>query len=438
MFQVKGYDQTRGYAQDIGRKCKEDSTIVEQIKELGGVPFVLTNVPRTLLSYSCTNPIYGTTSNAFREDRTSGGSSGGEGALIACGGSLIGIGTDVGGSIRYPCHFNGIAGIKPSHTRLSKLGVLNSVPGRQLADAAVGPMSKRIFACVYFLRHMWSKKYQYVKDPYSSPVDWDETQYSSRCKLRIGYYIDDGWFTPTPALQRAVLEAKVALEKCGHSLIEFRPSDVIQAFQNFSAAITVDGGEYLRRKLSKDLGGCDERSLTVWILRLPVWAKRIVAFLIEPIYPRIAIQLRAIPSTISELRSVYEQIENYRHKFVQKMHDEHIDAILCPIQVIPAPTHDVPAKLSAAGSYCSLFNILDFAAGTVNVTRVSEQDERHLNEEYPTSDPWYILAKKAAMDSVGLPVGVQVAAPPFKEETVLRVLKDIEETIASSDGHGRD
>ena len=73
---------------------------------------MLTNVPQCLLTYSCSNPIYGTTCCVTDKNRTSGGSSGGEGALIGSGGSIIGIGSDVGGSIRYPCHFNGITGIK--------------------------------------------------------------------------------------------------------------------------------------------------------------------------------------------------------------------------------------------------------------------------------------------------------------------------------------
>lgn len=122
---MKGYDHTRGYAQELGNVAEEDAPIVRQIKELGrekhtfeeiilsgGIPFVLTNVPQSLLTFSCMNPIYGTTTNPFDATRTSGGSSGGESALIAAGGSIIGVGGDVGGSIRMPCHFTGISGIK--------------------------------------------------------------------------------------------------------------------------------------------------------------------------------------------------------------------------------------------------------------------------------------------------------------------------------------
>lgn len=92
-------------------KCTENQSCI-----LGGIPFVLTNVPQSMLSFSCVNPIYGTTTNPYASTRTCGGSSGGEAALISLGGSIIGIGTDVGGSIRYPCHFCGIAGFKVCFT----------------------------------------------------------------------------------------------------------------------------------------------------------------------------------------------------------------------------------------------------------------------------------------------------------------------------------
>lgn len=85
---------------------------------LGGIPFVMTNVPQSMLSFSCINPIYGTTTNTYASTRTCGGSSGGEAALISSGGSIIGIGSDIGGSIRFPCHFSGIAGLKVCFTEI--------------------------------------------------------------------------------------------------------------------------------------------------------------------------------------------------------------------------------------------------------------------------------------------------------------------------------
>ncbi len=79
-------------------------------------------MPQTLKSYACGNPIYGATCNPHDKTRSPGGSTGGEGALMACGGSLIGIGSDVGGSVRTPAHMCGVVGMKPTNGRIYQGG----------------------------------------------------------------------------------------------------------------------------------------------------------------------------------------------------------------------------------------------------------------------------------------------------------------------------
>ena len=90
-FYVKGYDATVGLAKFIGQPAEEDGELVKALKELHAVPFCLTNLPQTMVSVSCSNPVYGNTRNPHDLSRTSGGSSGGEGALIAAGASILGI-----------------------------------------------------------------------------------------------------------------------------------------------------------------------------------------------------------------------------------------------------------------------------------------------------------------------------------------------------------
>ncbi|GMT15713.1 hypothetical protein PFISCL1PPCAC_7010, partial [Pristionchus fissidentatus] len=101
-----------------------------------------------------------------------------------------------------------------------------------------------------------------------------------------------------------------------------------------------------------------------------------------------------------------------------------VDVLLCPANVMPAPPHDAPLLISPAASYTALFNLLDFGAGVCKAGTWSKEDEKALNH-YPTSDPWYTMAKGFSENSIGLPLGVQVAAPPFHEEAMLRVLVDI-------------
>ena len=148
-----------------------------------------------------------------------------------------------------PCHFTGTAGIKPSHLRFAHRGSPGAVPGRPLVNANDGPMCKDIETVVEFSRAVWGDTYESEQDPYVPPVLWNEKAYSSTKPLRIGYYLDDGWFTPTPAIQRAVLEAKKHLEAAGHTVVKFQPPNVPKMFQMYIRALTVDGGRYLRGKL---------------------------------------------------------------------------------------------------------------------------------------------------------------------------------------------
>lgn len=94
--------------------------------------------------------------------------------------------------------------------------------------------------------------------------------------------------------------------------------------------------------------------------------------------------------------------------------------------------HDVPMKVFATVSYTGLFNLLDYAAGAVRVTRVSEEDDRNL-ENYPLHDPWDKIVKEATKGAVGLPVAVQCVAPPFREEICLRVMREIEAAVRAKE-----
>ena len=107
-----------GLSNYIDRPFEQTSIIVQVLRHQGAIPFVKTNVPQTMLSWENSNPIFGMTRNPHDESRSAGGSSGGEAALIAAGGSVLGWGGDIGGSIRIPAAMCGIYGIKPTSTRI--------------------------------------------------------------------------------------------------------------------------------------------------------------------------------------------------------------------------------------------------------------------------------------------------------------------------------
>lgn len=122
IFAVKGMRQTAGSVHRENQIADFDSTVVSRMKEAGAVLMGTTNVPELGFWFECENPVYGRTNNPYDLSRTSGGSSGGEGALIGAGASPFGLGSDIGGSIRMPAAFCGVFGHKPTRRRIPLTG----------------------------------------------------------------------------------------------------------------------------------------------------------------------------------------------------------------------------------------------------------------------------------------------------------------------------
>lgn len=406
--------------------------MVTLLQEYGAIPFARTNVPQSLLSFNCSNPVYGRTSNPADVNRTCGGSTGGEAALIATRGSVLGIGGDVGGSIRIPSHFCGIAGFKPSHLRICQLGSKASVPGRPMLCASIGPMANDVDSLALFLKLLLCPD-MYEFDPYVAPIPFRDELYREKSDtLTVGYYDFDGFMPATPSCQRAVRVAKEILEKAGHKLIRFAPPNVEEAFGMFIGAATVDGGRYLVNQMKNDI--VDPYYLTkIRLYSFPIWLKRILRPLINVISPDFGMAFKGLSLDTSELREVYEKIGNYRQTFIRQWHELGVDAIICPPVASSALLHENPELCSGAVSYSMLFNLLDFPAGVVPVTRVSTNDEKNMAQSYvPNRFYAKIIKDDSSSNTVGLAVGVQCASLPFNEEICLRIMKDIESGVKKS------
>src|SRR5205823_1477195 len=100
----------------------EDAPVVARMRAAGSIILGLTNVSEAGLWLETYNTVYGRTNNAYSVRHISGGSTGGEASIIGAGGSAIGLGADIGGSIRNPCFFNGIVGHKPTGGLLPSIG----------------------------------------------------------------------------------------------------------------------------------------------------------------------------------------------------------------------------------------------------------------------------------------------------------------------------
>lgn len=141
-FQVPGLDATIGYISYAEKPAAQPSTLVTLLLNARAVLYVKSNVPATLMMGESVNNVFGRTVNPRNRQLTTGGSSGGESALVTFHASFLGVGTDIGGSIRHPCSFTGLFGLRPSHGRVSYQHVVNTYLGQEAVRSCAGPMCR--------------------------------------------------------------------------------------------------------------------------------------------------------------------------------------------------------------------------------------------------------------------------------------------------------
>jgi amidase len=133
-----------GYIAWLNKYETSNSVLVDLLLKAGAVFYVKTSVPQSLMVCETINNIIGRTTNPRNKNWSCGGSSGGEGAMVGFRGGIIGVGTDIGGSIRVPSAFNFLYGIRPSHGRLPYAAMANSMEGQETVHSVCGPLTHSI------------------------------------------------------------------------------------------------------------------------------------------------------------------------------------------------------------------------------------------------------------------------------------------------------
>ncbi|XP_042909799.1 fatty-acid amide hydrolase 2 [Parasteatoda tepidariorum] len=133
---VKGMLFTTGVVRRRGIRAKEDADVITLLRKAGAIPIVVTNTSEQCFWMETYNNLYGRTNNPYDLKKTAGGSSGGEAALLASAGSVIGVGNDIGGSIRMPSFFCGVFGHKPSRGIIPNRG--HFPPTEQVLQQYIG------------------------------------------------------------------------------------------------------------------------------------------------------------------------------------------------------------------------------------------------------------------------------------------------------------
>uniref|UniRef100_A0AAX7VC53 Fatty-acid amide hydrolase 1 n=1 Tax=Astatotilapia calliptera TaxID=8154 RepID=A0AAX7VC53_ASTCA len=425
----KNHDCSCGVVINLDQPAEKDSVLVQVLKKQGAIPFVRTNLPQALLNYDCSNPIYGQTVNPHNPQKTSGGSSGGEGALIGGGGSLLGIGTDIGGSIRIPASFCGICGFKPTAGRLSHCFIFRM----KLVPSSPGPMARDVDSLALCMQALLCD-HMFSLDPTVPPLPFNMEIYRSSRPLRIGYLESDGYTHPSPSMARGVREVKALLEQAGHTLVPYCPLKMDQIFPELLIkGFLADGATTLLQKLE---GGPVDPCLEpqVFPCGFPKWLKKTISFLLKPVVsPWNCIQtfcfiLRSVP----ELWKQHAAVEDYIQETIAHWRSCNIDVLLCPV-IGPAYNFLYCGKLSTAVSYTILYNLLTFPAGVVTVSTVTTKDEEELKHYKGCyQDMWDKLFKEAVSGGEGLPVAVQCVALPWQDELCLRFMKEVEQLVKES------
>ncbi|KFV48710.1 Vitamin D3 hydroxylase-associated protein, partial [Tyto alba] len=416
----KGHISSGGMVKFLGQVKEEDSVIVQVLKSQGAIPFVKTNIPQTMINYDCSNPIFGQTLNPLNHQKSPGGSSGGEGALIAGGGSILGIGSDVAGRIRLPSSFCGLCGLKPTGNRIRYIptSVLFFHPLQRLQmTGMLGPMARDVDSLALCMKALLCEE-MFRLDPTVPPLPFDEEVYTNSKPLRIGYYEGDGYFQPSPSMKRAIQQTRKLLQDAGHTLVPFAPPKIDYVVDElFTRGIFSDGAGQLVDCFKGDIVDPNLKS-QYNTYRLPALVKRILAILLKPIV--------SVWMSARNLWNQHGAVADYCTEFIAKWRKLRLDVILCPA-LGPAFNHGYAGKLFAATSYTNLYNVLNFPAGVVPVTTVTRDDEeelKHYRGHY--GDPWDKRLKEAVEGAVGLPVAVQCVALPWQEEMCLRFMKEVE------------
>ncbi|CAF2629291.1 unnamed protein product [Rotaria sp. Silwood2] len=211
-FNIKGVETTMGYVGYLGDILEYNSILVDCVLSLGAVVYVKTTVPQTLMLAETRSNLLGVTVNPRNRELSCGGSSGGEGSLVALKGSICGFGTDIGGSVRTPAAVNGIYGLRPTEGRFPYGLVKNSLERQESVSSVVGPITRSLANVRTILKAIMEAK-PWLVDPKVHNIRWREDMFqeSQAAKLSFGVIRFDHHVHLSPPVQRAIDMAVTAL-----------------------------------------------------------------------------------------------------------------------------------------------------------------------------------------------------------------------------------
>ncbi|KAJ7170111.1 general amidase [Mycena filopes] len=420
---IKGIESSMGYVSWVGRVVEKNAVLVDILESLGAVPFVKTNIPQTLMWPETFNHVFGRTTNPYNRSLTSGGSSGGEGALISLKGSPLGVGSDIGGSIRIPAGFCGIYGFRPSYNRIPYAGCANSMEGQDSVPSVLGPLSNTLEGIKIFFKAVLSQR-PWLKDAMVIRKHWSEEEYKlvdhgNGGKMCFAIMWDDGVIAPHPPILRGLAMTKKALLAAGHQVIDWKPHKHAEISQTISG-IWKSGALEDYKTATAPSGEPIISSMGI----IPEDVE--LAFRTSP-KAASAFELWQIQKKKRDLRQEY--LELWAATISQTGTGRPVDAVICPVAPYTAPPHG----LNKSAQYTMSWNLLDYPALVVPVAKVDPvlDVKQTRNQFYSEADREnYELYDPATYHNA--PVSIQVVGRTSEDEAVIAMSEVVDQALRMS------
>ncbi|XP_048852278.1 fatty-acid amide hydrolase 2-A-like isoform X4 [Brienomyrus brachyistius] len=388
-FALRGMPNSTGLVSRRDVVSERDACSVALLKRAGAIPLAVTNCSELCLWLESHNRLYGVTSNPYDTSRIPGGSSGGEGSILASGGSIIGIGSDVGGSIRLPAFFNGIFGHKPTSGVVSNEGQHPPCSGLQEDFLATGPMCRYAMDLLPVLRIMAGANAD--KLSLTSEVDLK--------KLRYFSVPHSGGSPMVSPVDKQLIQAQRKVAETLETDLGVRVQELhIPQFkcstQIWGAFMASPGRDGKPARSFAELMGTEQQK--VW----PLWemAKWVVRQSSHT-FPAIGLAIVEMAQSSPPSQFIVQQKEQLQNQLENLLGTDGI--LLYPSYPHVAPKKNLPLLTPFNFSYAGIFNILGLPV---------TQCPLGLNQE-------------------GLPLGVQVVAGRFQDHLTLAVARHLEEAF---------
>ncbi|KAL4962410.1 amidase signature domain-containing protein [Aspergillus stella-maris] len=401
-FNIIGYDSTVGFTSLVNDPATYNSTLVDLLLGAGAVLYCKTNVPTAMMIAESVNNVFGRTVNPRNRKLTSGGSSGGESALIAFGGSRLGVGTDIGGSLRIPAACTGIFTIRPSFGRFPNFQTRSGLAGQEAVNSVNGPMAKTLDEIVLWAKTVVGQQ-PWLIDPKCLPIPWRPVEVKK--PLKIGVLYHDGLVTPTPPVARALEETVSKLKSAGHEIITWTPTEHKDLSGLLAQMFVADGGKSVA-KLLEPTG--------------------------EPLRPEMAMYGDAKELGVHEMWQIHLKRNTLCKSYLDKWNEVGIDAVLCPTTPYSTVEH---SKFAYVG-YTGVFNVLDYpgVSWPCGINADKELDKPYVDHKALSDIDAQIQNDYSAEAVHGMPVNLQLVGRRLEDESALAMVDAILKDIALTNG----